>query len=262
MPWSRLKSLIGASGAARSEAGGWASVPPGVRVYAIGDVHGQLKALETLLGKIDRDLGDAQVERVELVFLGDYIDRGLQSADVIDLLCEPVLPRHHPHTVFLRGNHEDAMLTFLRDAEFGARWLDYGGLETLVGYGVESVKAPRSSIDWDRVQRDLEAVLPPAHRRFLEATRMSYRAGDYFFAHAGVNPDVALDRQEAEDLLWIREPFLNARKDFGAVVVHGHTPEEKPQVRENRIGIDTGAYQTGILTALALEGDQRWFLQN
>lgn len=233
-----------------------AAVPPNCRVYAIGDIHGQAALLDDLLGMIERD-GMGRPENNVLVFIGDYVDRGADSKGVI----EQLLSLQSDFTAhFLRGNHDQALLDFLSDPSSFPVWKDYGAEETLASYGVPT---PVSEDEADlRQTRDrLRQSLPPSHLQFFEALKLSETIGDYFFAHAGVRPGTPLDKQEERDLMWIRDEFLNSRAEFGKIIVHGHTPANAPQVRRNRIGIDTGAYLTGRLTALVLEGTRRRFLQ-
>jgi serine/threonine protein phosphatase 1 len=231
-------------------------VPPDSRVYAIGDIHGQAALLDELLGMIERD-GIGRPETNVLVFIGDYVDRGSDSKNVVDQLLN-LQSDFTAH--FLRGNHDQALLDFLADPSSFAVWKEYGAEETLASYGVPSPGSDEDAIL--RQTRDrLAQALPASHRGFFETLKLSETIGDYFFAHAGVRPGTPLDQQETHDLMWIRDDFLNSRAAFGKIVVHGHTPTNAPVVRRNRIGIDTGAYMTGRLTALVLEGTRRRFLQ-
>ena len=234
-------------------------LPEGMRIYAIGDIHGRDDLLGDLLARIEEDAQNTPASRNILVFLGDYVDRGLHSKQVLDRLTGEGPAGFE--RVFLKGNHEQAMLQFLCDAAFGKTWKYYGGLETLHSYGITELTLSDDPADFERARARFEEVLPPAHRRFLETLQPSAEFGGYFFAHAGVRPGVPLHRQIEEDLLWIREDFLDSSSRYGKVIVHGHTPREEVVVRSNRIGIDTGAYMTGILTALVLEGEGRRFLQ-
>lgn len=161
----------------------------------------------------------------------------------------------------MKGNHELALLQFLGDAAFGKTWKYYGGLETLHSYGIKELTLTDDPAAFERAREHLIEVLPAAHRHFLETLEISAEFGGYFFAHAGVRPGIALHRQIEEDLLWIRDEFLTANRSFGKCIVHGHTPNEEVVIRPNRIGIDTGAYMTGVLTALVLEGTDRRFIQ-
>jgi serine/threonine protein phosphatase 1 len=233
-----------------------ARAPEGERVYVIGDIHGRADLLDKLLARVLEHAWSGPEKRT-LIYVGDYVDRGADSRGVIERLLQPI-PKFT--TRFLRGNHDQAVLDFLSDPLFYRIWKSYGAQETLLSYGV---RPPR----FDEVQAITEArdefaaKLPPAHLAFFEALEMSAEVGDYFIAHAGVRPGVALDAQAKEDLLWIRDDFLFSNSDFGKVIVHGHTPSDDVVRRKNRIGVDTGAYATGHLTALVLEGDTTDFLQ-
>jgi len=228
-------------------------------VYAVGDIHGRADLLDRLHEKIAADAAGRPQPRRVLVYLGDYVDRGLESRQVIDRLIAP--PDDGFERVFLKGNHEDAMLQFLDDVAIGASWMGFGGDATLYSYGVDVYGTPPEGADrLEHIQGQLRAALPDDHRAFLEGLVTSHDEGDYMFVHAGVRPGVPLHMQSAADLMWIRDDFLYSRKDFGKVVVHGHSIETKPVVQANRIGIDTGAFATGVLTALALQGTERAFL--
>jgi serine/threonine protein phosphatase 1 len=231
------------------------SAPKGMRVYAVGDVHGRVDLFDELAGAIERDLATAPAS-VVTVLLGDYIDRGPCSADVVDRLAAGGFPT--PIRA-LRGNHEQMLLQFLRKPSELESWRRYGGLETLLSYGVNVAKPMRGEA-YEETRDALLLALPPAHHRFLTATELSASYGDYFFCHAGVRPRVPLDRQQAEDLMGIREGFLSFGGTFGKVVVHGHTPVGAPDFRANRINIDTGAFATSALTCLVLEGAGRRIL--
>lgn len=230
----------------------------GTLVYAVGDIHGCLRELDALHAQIRTDAERrAQGRPVTLVYVGDYVDRGPDSAGVIDCLLAPP-PVAGAERIFLRGNHEDAMLAFLKDAEVGAEWLDYGGLETLKSYGV----SPGGGALWrQKLSQGLAEKLPAAHLRFLEALPDRWSHGGYGFVHAGIRPGLPWEAQKTDDLLWIREPFLTSRARFDRKIIHGHTITETPEVRTNRIGIDTGAYHSGILTALVIDGGREEFLQ-
>lgn len=229
----------------------------GARMYCVGDVHGRADLLIELQSKILADARGYAGHRV-LLYLGDYIDRGLQSRQVVDLLLDRPLDGFQ--AVHLKGNHEQALLDFLKYPEATSAWLDFGGLETLASYGVSLTPLPGIQ-DLARLAAELDAVLPQAHRAFFESLPLSWSGGDYHFVHAGIRPGVALGAQHAEDLLWIREEFTQSGLDHGAVIVHGHTITREPELLPNRIGLDTGAFHTGILTCLVLEGVQRRFLQ-
>jgi serine/threonine protein phosphatase 1 len=237
------------------------AVAPNTRVYAIGDIHGRADLLERMETMIAADLGNAPKRNV-IVHLGDYIDRGLESAAVLDHLIEA--RSNGVERIFLCGNHEDAMLRFLDEAEIGPMWIGNGGDATLYSYGIR----PRADLPYAQrlvaLQEDLRAKIPSGHLDFLRGLTRLHVEGDYLFVHAGIRPGVAINRQSPDDLIWIREPFLSARGNLGKIVVHGHTINariEAPDIRPNRIGIDTGAYATGTLTCLVLEGEKRRFLQ-
>jgi serine/threonine protein phosphatase 1 len=227
------------------------SLPAGLRIYAVGDVHGRLDLLEKLLARIKTDIALRPTVRPVYVFLGDYIDRGSSSRETIDRLIE------HGEThesVFLKGNHEHIAIKCLSDRSRFDQWLRLGGLETLASYGVppEILANGKQIVE---VQAAFHDALPKKHFRFFRDLQKSFVSGDFFFAHAGVNPKVELSRQKESDLLWIRGEFLSSNEDFGKIIVHGHTPAREIEVRPNRINIDTGAFATGRLTCLAIEGD-------
>lgn len=234
-------------------------LPDGVRVYAIGDIHGRLDLLRALHEKIQRDIEVSQPEETIVVYVGDYVDRGPDSKGVIGTLIRGAPFQAETH--YLKGNHEDALLTFLEDPGFLRLWRDYGGIETLASYGIK-VPYDADGEDWiNEVHYKFTAALPKTHLAFLQGLKPSYELGDFYFTHAGIRPGVPLEDQQAADLLWIREPFLTSRRFHGKMIVHGHTPQEQPVIKTNRIGIDTGAYVTGALTALVVEGTTFRFLQ-
>jgi serine/threonine protein phosphatase 1 len=238
------------------------SLPEGVRVYAIGDVHGRLDCLTELLGLIETDLAatTSAARETVLVFLGDYVDRGPDSAPVLERLTKPL--RLPAKTRFLKGNHEDGMLQFLDDPLRARAWINWGR-ETFLSYGID-VAEGEAAADPARIVELHEALtraVPPHHRKFLDDLSVSTQIGDYFFAHAGVDPDLPLGMQPDRALLWIRDKFLASEKEYGRLIVHGHSVAETPVELPNRLGIDTGAYRTGVLTALVLEGTARRFLQ-
>jgi serine/threonine protein phosphatase 1 len=236
-----------------------ATVPEGRRIYAVGDIHGRADLLETLLQTIREDaLAGAPQGRPILIFLGDYVDRGFQSKEVIDLLLGDLVSPFETH--FLKGNHEAAMLQFLNEPAMGPRWAEFGGAETLVSYGVRPPRSRTSIDEWAIASDELNRVLPRQHLDFLLGLQISVRIGDYMFVHAGVRPGVDLARQSESDMLWIREEFLNDARPLGAVVVHGHTPATRPHRDSRRVGIDTGAYLSGRLTAARFEHDAVDFL--
>jgi serine/threonine protein phosphatase 1 len=233
-------------------------VPSDRRCYAVGDIHGRLDLLDDLLGQIRADMERHPVERAFLVFLGDLIDRGPASAQVVGQLRTAEWDWITP--VFLLGNHEEAMIAaYDGDIEALRAWTGFGGAETAESYGVSSVLLLRD--DWPGFLNALRAAIPRDDIEFLRGFYDQFALGDYLFVHAGVRPGVALDRQNPADLRWIREEFLKSPVDFGKVVVHGHTICAQPELLANRIGIDTGAYRTGLLTALRLDGDDQRVMQ-
>jgi serine/threonine protein phosphatase 1 len=236
-----------------------ASVPEGCVVYAIGDVHGRADLLERLQDLIQEDADRSSAARKVVVYLGDYVDRGPHSGDVIDILLEERL--HGFESVHLLGNHEDALLTFLNDISVARGWFAFGGLATLQSYGLRPDPSDAENPDRLReLQAKFAAALPPSHLQFLQELALYHLEGDYLFVHAGLRPGKPLEKQDPRDLICIRDEFLASRADHGHVVVHGHSIAEEPQVARNRIGIDTGAYATGRLTALRLEAKDRVFL--
>jgi len=235
-----------------------AEVPRGLRVYAIGDVHGRLDLLLQLHEKIAEDARGGADLNQRVIYLGDYIDRGPSSRDVIETL-RSVRPGGLP-VIQLLGNHEAMLLRFLEDFTVGPEWLNYGGLATLMSYGVNPKGDGGATQDLQAVQRALFERLPEAHRQFLLNLPTHVEVGDYFFTHAGVRPGIPLDQQKDSDLIWIRDEFLRSSEFHGKVIIHGHSYKTEPEVLSNRIGIDTGAYATGRLTCLVLEGTDCRFL--
>lgn len=230
-------------------------------IYAVGDVHGRLDLLDPLLGQIGADAARDEGEgRPVLVFVGDYVDRGAASKGVIERVI--ALQREGRFEVCaLKGNHEEAMLIFLQDPHFGPTWCEQGGAQTLSSYGVTAPMLRMDDEAWERARQELADALPADHRNFLECLSLKALFGDYVFVHAGLRPGVALEAQREQDLLWIRQEFLSATRPFEKIVVHGHTPAEQAWLGDNRIGIDTGAYATGVLTAVRLEGPARRLIQ-
>jgi serine/threonine protein phosphatase 1 len=226
------------------------------RLYVIGDIHGRSDLLDRMVAAIARDLEANPVEESLTVTLGDYIDRGPDSRGVLDRLIKNPFPTQF---IALKGNHELMFESFLHDPSIADQWRRFGGLETLTSYGVP-VGSLMLGKDYEQAAEALKAVVPRAHLEFIGALPTSLSVGQYFLCHAGIRPGVALERQSADDLLWIRGPFLDSRADFGKIVVHGHTPAERPEVLANRINIDTGAYMTNCLTCVALGSEPMRFL--
>lgn len=230
---------------------------PGSRLYCIGDIHGRLDLLEELHGMILQDSSGFE-GRKTVVYLGDYIDRGAQSRQVLDLLIDQ--PLEGFETVCLLGNHEQAMLDFLRNPAGGAAWLSFGGQVTCMSYGV-GLGNVIMNMDLELLGEELAEKLPQSHLDFLNSMPLFYIEGSYCFTHAGIRPGLPLKNQEMSDLLWIREEFTRSRDRHEYIVVHGHTISPEVENLPNRIGIDTGAYQTGMLTGLVLEGSEQRLLQ-
>jgi serine/threonine protein phosphatase 1 len=229
-----------------------ATLPPGERVYAVGDVHGCLDRLVALHETIAEDIAARPAEHTTLVHLGDYVDRGTDSAQVVDwLINQPPVPADS--FVNLMGNHEQMMLAAVVgvDSEAPSQWLMNGGADSLLSWGISRQVPP---VEW-------AAHIPLRHLVFLRDLAISHRIGPYMFVHAGIRPGVKLEAQTRQDMLWIREPFLSSRVNHGVIVVHGHTPKREPVVQPNRIAIDTGAVLGGALTCVVLEEDRLAFLQ-
>lgn len=250
-----LRRLLGLAPAPRP-----GTLPAGQAVYAIGDVHGRLDLLEDLLVRIREDAEQHQSDSERsLIFLGDYVDRGPESRGVVDAVMSDLLPGFT--TVRLLGNHEEAMLAFLDGESDGLDWLSFGGLETLLSYGVPLRSLPNSGEAVKALQAALIEAVPERHVTFFRRCLLHYTVGDYVFVHAGVRPGIALEKQTQTDLLWIRDDFLRVRTPMsGRVVVHGHTICDLPQNRGHRINVDTGAFVSGRLTCLVLRGNERRFL--
>jgi len=243
-------------------AGSRPSIPDDTIVYAIGDIHGRLDLLLDLEAMILRHSKCNPSSHRVLVYVGDYIDRGQDSAGVVEHLVRGPPPGFE--RVLLRGNHEQFLLDFLERPANGIAWISNGGLEALLSYGVK-VAADQSDTSMRdtlmRVGERFRAALPESHLEFYRSLRPWHHIGDYLFVHAGIKPGIPIDEQTESDLLWIRHEFLSDRRDHGAVVVHGHTPSEKPEILPNRIGIDTGAFASGCLTCLVLHGQSQELLQ-
>jgi serine/threonine protein phosphatase 1 len=232
--------------------------PKGHRAYAIGDVHGRLDLLDDVLDQIAADDAARPPAQTTIVFLGDLIDRGPQSCEVVERLrtWRPALAK----TVFLMGNHEEVLLRIMAgETDILPDWLRFGGAECALSYGIDPIdlecREPAAAL------RLLRRAVPKEHLKFLSGFADTASFGKYLFVHAGIRPGVALARQAAQDLRWIRGPFLDDDTDHGRIVVHGHTISEEVEEKSNRIGLDTGACWTGVLTAIGLEGSERWYLQ-
>ncbi|WP_375398830.1 metallophosphoesterase family protein [uncultured Sphingomonas sp.] len=235
------------------------AIPAGERIYAIGDIHGRLDLLDDVLARIDADDAGRRPARTSLIFLGDIVDRGADSAGVIDRLMG--LAKEKPTTRFLLGNHEEVFLLAASGEDNAVRlFCRIGGRETILSYGISEDEY--FVLSFEQLADRIVAAVPSAHLDFVRRFEDLIQIGDYIFVHAGVRPGVALDKQTAKDLRWIREPFLTYRGDLPGIVVHGHTILADVDEQANRIGIDTGAFATGRLTALGLEGTEKWYLQS
>jgi len=234
------------------------SGPRGHRAYAVGDVHGRLDLLESLLQSIEEDVRARPSRKTSIVFLGDLIDRGPSSAGVVERLR--TFRPNFAAPLFLMGNHEEVLLRILDgEASLIPSWLRFGGTETLRSYGLDADELATST-EAEAVTKVRRAI-PEAHSAFIANFADTVSFGDYLFVHAGIRPGVELSEQSKADLRWIREPFLQDQSERDFVVVHGHTIRQDVEITANRIGIDTGAFHTGVLTALAIDGEDRWLVQ-
>jgi serine/threonine protein phosphatase 1 len=246
-------------GASRAPA---AQAPEGAVIYAIGDVHGRSDLLFTLLRKIAQDAARLPPHtRRELIFLGDYVDRGADSKGVIETILQVAKETDFWTVTALKGNHEAALLQFLADPPFWPTWSEFGARETLLSYGVSPPLRTAAPEVLEQARDQLAAAMPDAHHHFLAGLELMAERGDYLCAHAGVRPGLPLDQQTEADLLWIRDDFLKSERRLAKVIVHGHTPEEEAYVGRHRIGVDTGAYATGVLTAIRLKDAEQTLIQ-
>ena len=235
---------------------GEARVSSGLRIYAVGDIHGCLAELDSLLAMIDADLDQHPVPLHKLIFLGDYVDRGPQNRAVVERLIE--LQNSSRDCIFIKGNHDEKFAVFLEEPELiGKSFLDWGGDATIRDYGVNV----RMHHSLKKISRRFRENVPESHVKFLKSLKTSHVEDDYFFCHAGVRPGVPLEKQSAHDLIWIRNDFIHHDEPFDKVIVHGHTIVDAPDVRSNRINVDTCCYGSGTLTSLVLEGSDYRFLQ-
>lgn len=247
-----FRRLSGSISAERSHAG-----PLGKRLYAVGDIHGRLDLLDQLLEQIEDDLRMRPVKVAALVFLGDLIDRGPDSAGVLERLR--TLEEFRAKLMFLQGNHEEILLRVLEgEAGLAYDWLSFGGAACAQSYGVSDTAL--QAMDEERIALTLRRAIPAAHVEFLKSFGDTFRFGDYLLVHAGIRPGVPIEQQQPHDLRWIRQPFLSDGHDHGCMVIHGHTITDGIDRRSNRIGIDTGAYRTGVLTAAVVEEKDLHFL--
>lgn len=235
------------------------AVPADQRWYAIGDIHGCYAELNRLIKAIDDDDTQRGPTDTRLLFVGDYVDRGPGSREVIELMMR--LDIGHERVIFLMGNHEETLLSAANgNRRAAALFHKMGGRETLLSYGVSA--QDYDSADTAEIIDMIRSAIPPDHLRWMRDLRLSYEVGDYLFVHAGIRPGVPLHSQLSSDLRWIRNEFLESSEDHGMMIVHGHSVTDQVDERPNRIGIDTGAYASGRLSAIGLEGSDRWILQN
>lgn len=240
---------------------GVAPLPDLTRIYAVGDIHGRADLLEQMHNRIalDAETVPATVDKV-IVYLGDYVDRGPQSRAVLDILINH--PMEDFRKIFLMGNHDRMMLGFLAGSGAGSLWARHGGLATLSSYGFyPAFDTIGNARKMEELRARFQEEVPFIHKAFLENLRLYYTLGGYFFVHAGIHPDMPLDKQTMHDCLWMREPFLSSRKGFGKIVVHGHSDVNRPTAFTNRIALDTAAYMTGRLSAVVLDGHEVRFIQ-
>ncbi|WP_068086352.1 metallophosphoesterase family protein [Novosphingobium rosa] len=235
-------------------------VPPGQRIYAVGDIHGRADLLSALIDAIEGDISRrdtaATPRQTTIILLGDLIDRGPDSRGVLDLAAR--WGRKRAMHILL-GNHEEMLLDAAENLDVLRHFLRHGGRETLLSFDID--EATYEAASFEEVQALLHAHIPAATLDYIRSFQTMIRMGDYVFVHAGIRPGVPLEGQSGGDLRWIREPFLSSPQDHGAVVVHGHTITDEIEQRPNRLGIDTGAYQSGHLSAIGLEGEERWLIQ-
>ena len=227
--------------------------PPNTRIYAVGDVHGHIKLLEIIHTLIRNDLEKNPVDDYKLIFLGDYIDRGPDSAGCIEYLIN--LMAENNNVICLKGNHEDKLENFLADPiGFADSFFTYGGIDTAVSYGIDMAEYRGRDDEISRKGSELSNSIPAHHKSFYSKLDKSVTFGAYMFVHAGVRPGVALDQQSEDDLIWIRSEFITNQQLYEKVIIHGHTPAYPMEVQPNRINVDTHAYQTGVLSCLVLQG--------
>ncbi len=248
---TKIRKIMGRSSETRVPV-----LTPGERVYAVGDIHGRIDLFDSLIDAIEKDDATRAPAVTTVILLGDLIDRGPDSAAVVARAQE--WSQHRP-IEFIKGNHEEMLVASMADREVLRGFLKYGGRETILSYGID--RQTLREADFAELQRMMAEAIPQRDIDFLDGFKKFIRKGDYLFVHAGIRPERPIEDQQGKDCRWIREPFLSHAGDFGAVVVHGHTIAQEPQVRSNRIGIDTGAFMHGTLTAIGIEGADRWFIQ-
>lgn len=231
------------------------AIPDGQRVYAIGDIHGRRDLFDLLIRAIEDDERGRPDAETTIILLGDLVDRGPDSAGVIAAARDLQARRD---VRIIAGNHEEMFLQSLESVDTLRHFLRFGGKETILSYPID--RAYYDTLTMEQAQAAMREVVPAADVAFMQGFEDRIEIGDYLFVHAGIRPGVPLFDQMLRDLRWIREPFLSHEEEHGWCVVHGHTITDVPEIRSNRIGIDTGAYMSGRLTALGLEGTERWLI--
>jgi serine/threonine protein phosphatase 1 len=236
-----------------------AKTPKNMRLYAIGDVHGCIEHLLKIHNCIRSDLKKHPVEDYRIIHLGDYIDKGPSSRAVIDFLVQ--LKQLDPKCIFLMGNHEEKFLNFLeRPEDIGLDFIKYGGRTTIKSYGISARRIRKTIRSLKNVFKLLKQYIPKSHIKFLQNLEFSVSFGDYMFCHAGVRAGIPLKQQSEHDLIWIKKEFLEHKELYSKVIIHGHTPFNKPQVKKNRINVDTGVATLGMLSCVVLEGKKHRFI--
>ncbi len=226
--------------------------PEGMRLYAIGDVHGRLDLLEKMHARIREEIERDKPADWRVIHLGDYVDRGPQSRQVIELLM--AVCARDSRFIALAGNHDHGLVEFLAEPSMDGLFMQNGGIETAASYGVAFGLFHQTL---RRFHADLLAAVPAEHIRFILSCKFSVAFGDFYFCHAGIRPGVALDRQVPDDLIWIRNEFLRFPGLHPKVIVHGHTITREAEMLANRVNLDTGAFRSGVLTALAVDGAEK-----
>lgn len=252
---STLRSLLGSRATNAAPVTSWATVPPGQRLYAIGDVHGRLDLFRTMIDRIEADDAARGPADTTVILLGDLVDRGPDSAGVIDAARAWGARRR---LRLVQGNHEEMFLDSFHDDETLRQFLRHGGRETLASYRIDA--ATCDSATTAELRQTMATCVPAADIAFLQAMEERVHVGDYLFVHAGIRPGVPIAEQTGSDMRWIRGEFLHDQSVREFMVVHGHTIAEEPEFTPNRIGLDTGAYRSGRLTGIGLEGTRQWLV--
>ncbi|KAB2785928.1 serine/threonine protein phosphatase [Brucella anthropi] len=230
--------------------------PDGIRLYAIGDVHGRLDLLQDMHGLIHADLDHRPAHDWRIIHLGDYIDRGPRSKEVLDFLID--VSRRDKRVISLLGNHDDGFLTYLATGDVAGIFALHGGIDTARSYNVEVDFTDADSARLGHAA--LVKAVPQTHIDFIRAMPRSVAFGEFFFCHAGINPAVPLDAQDPEELIWIRTAFLKWTEPFEKVIIHGHTPQSAIDIQPNRVNLDTYAWRSGQLSAIVIDGSEKRFI--